>query len=256
MNPGSKYFYSEKISAGYLSFIGKKNKLSYQLGIRAENSAIDVINLNDNVNKPQNYINIFPSLATQFALNKQQQLAFSYSKRLLRPTYSQLNERPYYFNPFRQTVGNTFLIPSYINTFEIKFINNQWLTLSTSYENDINSIILTPTLIEGVTKYRFLNINYSNNYFLDVYFTKNLTKWWNTITRVQYFRTINDMSNIEGYGLVRNSAANFRSTNVFRLSKGLKLELYGYYLPGYINGSFFNYPFKRIDISSTLTNLK
>lgn len=112
--------YKEVINAFYAQFKSKVGNLGYQLGLRDENSNINLnyINLSgkDNIkDKTKNYNNLFPSIFLSYSIAKDNQFLLNYSKRIDRPRtmflapYMSFNDSQNIFK------GNPNLNPAYID---------------------------------------------------------------------------------------------------------------------------------------------
>jgi outer membrane receptor for ferrienterochelin and colicins len=125
--------YKEKVNALYSQFGSKMGKFSYLLGLRWEDSNIDVnlVTTNDYNNKKYN--NFFPSAFLTYEFSQDASSSVNYSRRINRP-------RGRFLNPFSGLEsninifrGNPDLNPSYTDAFDIGFLK-KWtkLTLSSS----------------------------------------------------------------------------------------------------------------------------
>ena len=142
--------YKEKVNALYSQFGSKIGNFSYLLGLRWEDSNIDVnlINLDQYNNK--RYNNFFPSAFLTYSFNDETNISLSYSRRINRP-------RGRFLNPFSGLEsninifrGNPDLDPSMTNAFDVGFLK-KWkkVTLSTSaylnITNDPFQFVRRPT---------------------------------------------------------------------------------------------------------------
>jgi outer membrane receptor for ferrienterochelin and colicins len=133
--------YKEKVNALYSQFGSKMGKFSYLLGLRWEDSNIDVnlINIGDYNNK--RYNNFFPSAFLTYEFSESSSTSISYSRRINRP-------RGRFLNPFSGLEsninifrGNPDINPAMTNAFDVGFLK-KWgkVTLSTSaYLNITNN---------------------------------------------------------------------------------------------------------------------
>lgn len=251
------YNYTENVQAAYLSYSGKKNKINYQTGLRYEQTQVKIAAMGINGDTLQNYGNLFPSISLQYIYDKKRIITLSYTNRITRPTYSQLNERPVYFNPYRQTLGNAYLKPTLTTSFETGLtINQQWF-FTLGYIINKNDISLIPTLIGNTTGYKSYNFNKSEVVSLDIVFNSNLKKWWNTNTGLQYFYTFNNFRNLKELSTNQSHSFYFRSTNYLTLKNGFKIELTGFYYPSQVSGAFKIFSLKKLDVGiqkSVLSN--
>ena len=100
----TKYNYGENILAGYVNLNGKANKLSYQMGLRAENRSytVDVQNHQglDSLHFKKSFpISLFPSAFVTYKINDKQDIQLNYSKRINAPNFFQLQPFPDYTDP-------------------------------------------------------------------------------------------------------------------------------------------------------------
>ncbi|WP_242929074.1 outer membrane beta-barrel family protein [Pontibacter vulgaris] len=124
MHPDAKrsnhFIYKENILAGYASFstvIG--SKLSIQAGLRAEQTFAEGNSVTMAQKTEKNYLNLFPTLFVQHSVNDNYQVSYSYSRRVNRPQYSDLNPFIFYIDPYSWVVGNPYLKPQYTNAFNV-----------------------------------------------------------------------------------------------------------------------------------------
>jgi iron complex outermembrane receptor protein len=79
-------------------------------------------------------------------MNDKNELNFSYSRRIDRPGYDDLNPFIYYLDPYTYSQGNAFLNPQYTQNFEFNYTYNQTLNVSLGYSlttDAITELILT-----------------------------------------------------------------------------------------------------------------
>lgn len=125
--------YKEKVNALYSQFGSKMGKFSYLLGLRWEDSNIDVNLLDSGNYNNKRYNNFFPSAFLTYEFNEGTSASISYSRRINRP-------RGRFLNPFSGLEsninifrGNPDLDPSMTNAIDIGFLK-KWskVTLSSS----------------------------------------------------------------------------------------------------------------------------
>lgn len=125
--------YKEKINALYTQYGSKFGKFSYLLGIRWEDTNIDINLLNEGEYNKKKYNNFFPSAFLSYEFSESSNVSLSYSRRINRP-------RGRFLNPFSGLEsninifqGNPDLDPSMTNSFDLGYLK-RWknLTLSTS----------------------------------------------------------------------------------------------------------------------------
>ncbi len=126
--------YKEKIASAYVQLNGKKNKVSYQFGLRLENTDVSINASDNSLDTDNTYTNIFPSATVGYEFKENLSGQLSYSKRINRPSL-------WFLNPFYELkdftarfTGNPSLKPTYTDAFEVSFIYN------------INKLRLSPSI--------------------------------------------------------------------------------------------------------------
>ncbi len=146
----NRFEYNENINALYVNYNKQLKKgIMFQLGVRAENTNIKGTSTGyaqagnalipfDSTFK-RNYIDLFPSAALTFNKNPMKQWTISYSRRIDRPAYQDLNPFEFKLNEYTFLKGNTNLRPQYTNSIDITNIYKYRLTtkLTFSHVNDI-----------------------------------------------------------------------------------------------------------------------
>jgi len=146
----NRFGYKENINALYVNYNKQLKKgIMFQFGIRAENTNITGTSTGfrqaGNVLVPfdstfkRKYTDLFPSAAITFNKNPMKQWTLSYSRRIDRPAYQDLNPFEFKLNEYTFMKGNTQLRPQYTNSVDITNIYKYRLTtkLTFSHVNDI-----------------------------------------------------------------------------------------------------------------------
>lgn len=126
--------YNEGIHAFYTQYGNKFGKFTFLAGLRMEISDISIKSISGrNVTEDKNYSNFFPTLHTGYELGENETIQLSYSRRLRRPRFWDLNPFYGYTDDTNIVSGNPNLNPMFTNAFEIGYLRN-WdkFTLSTS----------------------------------------------------------------------------------------------------------------------------
>lgn len=145
----NQFDYKENIAALYVNYNKQFKGVMFQAGLRLENtvSAGDSYGLNGDgsVNKgsiqtfDRNYTNLFPSAAITFNKNPMSQWGISYSRRIDRPAYQDLNPFEFKLDEYTFQRGNTNLRPQYTNIITLTNTYKYKLNTSLSYShvNDV-----------------------------------------------------------------------------------------------------------------------
>ncbi len=114
--------YQENIGGIYAQFSSKLKKFSYQLGLRAEFTKIDITDENDEFNDTKEYTKLFPTAHLTYNFSEKTSLQLSYSRRINRPGF-------WFLNPFGglaqinvQRQGNPDMDPTLTNSLEFGYL--------------------------------------------------------------------------------------------------------------------------------------
>lgn len=226
-------FMRENIGAGYISFqqqIDAKTKL--QTGLRYEYSHTLLTN-----HQQQNLLErrngwLFPTLFVSRDFSKQHSLQFSYSRRVMRPTYNDL--APYVVLGDRYTFysGNIRLKPTLSDIIRIGYRLREKYLWALQYSHDKNAISSWQVRVDPQTRKQFTypeNIDQVNTLSLSLSFPWQVGSFW----QMQHTVTGNWQglsTYFEGNALRLsrfNSQINW--THTVKMPHQLTLELSGFY---------------------------
>jgi len=141
----NQFIYKEQINAGYVSFNKQYKGVMFQIGLRIENSNVTgntIAQKNDgsgwknyDTTFERKYTDFFPSASLSFNKNPMNQWSLSYSRRIDRPAYQQLNPFEFKLDEYTYQKGNTNLTPQYTNIFSVSNTYKYTLTTSLSYSH-------------------------------------------------------------------------------------------------------------------------
>ncbi|MBX2931070.1 MAG: TonB-dependent receptor [Chitinophagaceae bacterium] len=260
--------YKENINAVYVNYNKQLKGINLQVGIRVENTNATGNSLGftqigggyvvyDSTFK-RNYTNLFPSAAITFNKNPLSQWSISYSRRIDRPAYQDLNPFEFKLDEYTFQKGNTQLIPQYTNSFSLTHSYQYKLTTTLNYSHvsDVfTQLIDTAEKSKSfMTKKNLaeqdivsLNISYPFQY-----------KWYSAFINVN----INYAHYKANFGTGRTIdldalAFNMYMQNSFKLGKGYTAELSGWFnTPGIWQGTFKSKAMGSIDIGMQKQILK
>jgi iron complex outermembrane receptor protein len=173
----NRFIYTEKIDAGYVNLNKQYKKGSVQLGVRAEYTQSNG-NLIGSAPVDRSYVNLFPSVFINKTLSKKNELNFSYSRRIDRPGYDDLNPFIYYLDPYTYSAGNAFLKPQYTNNFELGYVYNKTIEVTVGYSKTTDAnveLILT----QGNKSFEtHQNLETQTGYNINVFSPYNIFNWW------------------------------------------------------------------------------
>jgi len=257
------FVYDEKIDAGYVNLNKDYKNFSVQAGLRAEYTSSTANGDSANVVQiiPRHYLDLFPSLFINHTINDKNEINFSYSRRIDRPQYDNLNPFVFHLDPYTYQKGNPYLKPQYTNNFELNYTYNKNITLTLGYSKTTDVITELPGT-DPATKVSFVtqqNLQVQNAYNANLYAPYTITKWWEGNVNATAFYLGFKSNGLEGGNLDRGQFAyNIRTTETFTPFKGYKAELTGNYQSELTYGLFDVKPRYSIDagVSHSFANKK
>lgn len=245
------FVYNEKVDAGYINFNQSYKNTSVQVGLRAEYTSSKAVGDSSNIVQTidRDYLNLFPSVFIHQNLGAKHEVGFSYSRRIDRPQYDNLN--PFIFNldPYTYIKGNPYLRPQYTNNFEFSYTYNKQLNVTLGYSRTTDVITEVPGT-DPVTKISFItnqNLQVQNSYNLNVNTPYTITKWWEGDVNLTGFYLGFKSQGLQGADLDRGQTAfQGRTTQTFSFSH-IKAELTGNYQSGLTYSLYFVKPQYSID---------
>lgn len=186
----NRFIYTEKINAAYLNFSKQFVKLGMQMGLRTEQTNTSA-NLVDRSDRNYHYLNLFPSAALSYKLTETQSLNLSYSRRIDRPDYDNLNPSLREIDNKTFWKGNEFLRPQYSDNFELSHSFSSLLTTSISYTHITDAMVQVTEQDDATAKTYVIsrNLNHQKTYSLNMTNTTSLFKWWQLNNNLTIFYT-------------------------------------------------------------------
>ena len=180
--------YNEQIHAGYLTYGSRYNKLTFQLGLRAEyflkgstNTFKSVKTGADTLQIVPNtpIFHVFPSFYLTYSLPNSSELQFNYSNRVNRPRGQQINPFKNFSDSTNISYGNPNLAPQYSSSLELNYVKS-WdaQTLSTSvYYHGTDNVIQNVRFLNGKTlESTYMNVSNARNTGLELISKNRLFK--------------------------------------------------------------------------------
>jgi Outer membrane receptor proteins, mostly Fe transport len=141
----NRFRYTENINAAYVNYNRAFKGLMIQAGLRVENTISDGVSngqkesssgyVNYDSSFHRSYTDLFPSAAITFNKNPKSQLGLTYSRRIDRPNYQDLNPFEFKLDEYTFMKGNINLRPQYTNSFGITHTYNYRLTTAINYSH-------------------------------------------------------------------------------------------------------------------------
>lgn len=190
----NSFTYKENINAVYVNFQRQlSQKWSLQAGLRLEQTNSDgiltradgLLQSDDSVKR--NYANLFPSAALTWNINKKNTLNLTYSRRIDRPNYQDLNPFENKLDELTYEKGNAFLRPQYTNNIELTHTFMGMINTSVGYSHvkDYATQFLDTTN-KNATYVQQRNLAIQQIFSFNIGTTLPIKKWWNGYANIWY----------------------------------------------------------------------
>lgn len=236
LDRSNRFKYTENVNAGYVNYQRQLNaKWSIQTGLRLEqtNSEGDltredsVIQADNRVKK--NYVDLFPSAAVTWNLHKNHTLNLTYSRRIDRPTYQDLNPFENKLDELTYEKGNAFLRPQYTDNIELTHTFKGIINTTVGYAHVKDYATQVTDTTNNATYVQQQNLATQNIININIGSSLPINKWWSGYANIWYNYQMFDGAigtkalkiNIPGYGAYLQQS--------FILGKGYTAEMSGWF---------------------------
>ncbi len=203
----SNYKSTNSVYAAYATITSSIGNFGYSVGLRAESSRYTGDLLNNGEHFKNTYpVSLFPSLFLSEKLKHDQELQFSATRKVNRPSFFQLIPFTDYSDTLNITRGNPNLIPEFTNSFELSYMktfpHSNTLLISGYYK--YTSHLITRYQDSGVNpigKPVLINTyeNANNAYTVggEVTSIDNITKWWDISLNINVYNSHINTDNLK-----------------------------------------------------------
>ncbi|SEA62729.1 outer membrane beta-barrel family protein [Pedobacter hartonius] len=247
----NQFKYNENINAGYLNLKREFRGTTVQLGLRGEQTNSKGNSITEQRVSKRHYLNLFPSLFVNHVLSKNHEIGFSYSRRIDRPDYGDLNPFISFVDLYTYGIGNPFLNPQYTNSFEVSYSYKKTInaTLGYSHTSDaITRVLLSDTL----RKTLFItseNLAVKKSYNLNINSPLTIIKWWTTNNNVTVFYNKFSTPNLLGAPYSSGKLSfNANTNHTISVNTSTNIEMSGYYQSAMVEGTLAMKPQYGIDL--------
>jgi iron complex outermembrane receptor protein len=225
------FIYSENVYAGYVQLARQFKKISVQAGLRAEvtDASGNSVTLNEKFDR--NYLQLFPTLSVSDQINDKNALSFSYSRRIDRPNYDQLNPFLFFLDPYLYEQGNPNLKPQLTHSLELSYTYKETYSFSFNYSHTTDEIQEQFYQVDSTKTIVLRSDNFGSNttYALTGYAQLQPVKWWSVTPVVTAFYQDLKTNYLETDFHNTNFGYQVNIQNSFTLPKGFSLELSAQY---------------------------
>ena len=178
----NRFLYNEYISAGYLGYSRKVKRFSIKLSLRAEHTytRADAVTLQEV--RTRNYITWLPGVNLSYTPRAHEVIGLSFTRRMTRPTFDQLNPFRFYFSPLNYWVGNPYLLPSVTSIISLTYSYKDFqVALNAGREKDRLTRYPEYNPVTNDLLYLGTNLPYHDFASVELSYAIALTKWWRIV---------------------------------------------------------------------------
>ncbi|WP_199118217.1 TonB-dependent receptor [Pedobacter sp. ASV28] len=233
----NRFVYREEIANAYVNYQKTFGKWQLQAGLRVENTSSngkldEISSVAGNVNATErNYTNWFPFLSATIKPSVAHNFSLSYSRRIDRPAYQNLNPFIYLLDELSYWQGNPFLTPQLSHRLLLQYVYKSSTIIGLGYTyTDKFSVEVTDVVDD--TKIVMVPRNLGTQQHLALTLTQMLSpyKWWNITFNGTFFGLHNDIDFGGGRKLnLKQVAGRMNLQQSFKLPYQLTAEIVGFY---------------------------
>ncbi len=257
--------FKERISSAYLNYKQTIGKWSFQAGLRLENSNSEGLLYYRENDKYQanaikrNYTNLFPAFSASVKPIANHSFSLSYSRRIERPAYQDLNPFIYLLDELSFWQGNPFLSPELSHRLSLLYAykSSTIITLNHTYTNQFSAKV-TDTLEQEKIVMVTRNLGTQKNWSLGL--TQNIVpaEWWDATFNGLLYYIHNDIS-FDAYRNLnlKQLAGRMSLQQTFKLLPKTKFEVTTTYNSKRLSGANnFSRAISQVDLGLQKTILK
>jgi hypothetical protein len=246
-NQTNHFIYGEQIHAAYLNLGKSWGKWSVQAGLRGEYTVSEGEQRTTGAVNDSSYINLFPSLFINYRPDRHT-IGLSYSRRISRPSYGQLNPFEIKTDAYSYLAGNPYLTPAYTHNFQLSYSYKQYLMVRLSYNHVSDMIVNAPVANGKDARYGVIPINFGKNQSFSgmVNYRISPAKWWTANLMVNGAYVTNNSDRVQDEYLSSGFNYNVTLNNSLVLPHSFSAELSGFYLFGLKQGYFVLEPIGNV----------
>jgi ferric enterobactin receptor len=227
---------TSQVHAAYITFRQQIKTFTFQLGIRGElgrfNAHLQSFDSSGQLVVQPITVNtqgLYPSLLITKQLNRGRQIQLSYSRRVLRPTPTELNPFFDVSDPVNYDAGNPRLLPESIHSAELTYTIT-WPTASLTsgaYFTQVNDAIkhIQAAPVNDVTITIAENLPRAINTGLEFIGNFHPIHAWDFTANVNVYERINAGDSAYGISATQGVSWNANLTNNFSLTRDLTLQV-------------------------------
>ena len=189
----NRFAYTEQVSAAFININQRLGKFSLQAGLRGEYTYSKGDQKTTGEVNDTTYFNLFPTFFVNYQASPMHNFGLSYSRRLSRPNFENLNPFKLILDDYFYRIGNPNLTPAYTHLIQLSHSYAQGLMTRIAYSNTTDQIIFTPVKEEDAqrTSMTYRNFGRSQNISMMINYRRQIAKIWTANLTVQGAYMIN-----------------------------------------------------------------
>ncbi len=245
----SKFKYDEHVTAAYISFAQQFNKnWTAKAGLRAEHTYSKGEWISADTVTTNSYIDLFPTLFVGYNPNQNLRFALSYTLRIQRPNYQQLNPFRIYIDANSSLEGNPDLDPQFNHQFSLTAGYKSFISLSAVYQSSNKTIIQNPYFSNVTGEKKLIWQNFGRQSFAGGSLSLTeiaLQKWMVLNVNLFLAKVTNKSTNFKSSDIFSNGFFNL----AFLMPKSFRAEVQGFYQSSIPYGYFKVDPVTEISLA-------
>jgi len=171
--------YGENIHAVYGIMSKEWKKVTLQLGLRGEQTITKGYQQANDSSFTRSYFQAFPTASLSFIPGEKHEWGVSYSRRIDRPDYQDMNPFRFFLDQYTYEQGNPFLKPQFSNNYELSYTFMKFVSGVLSYSRTRDNItdITRQNDSTHVTYINKENLDINDNYSFTLSLPVPVGKW-------------------------------------------------------------------------------
>jgi hypothetical protein len=236
------FIYTEQINAVYATGYATLGKWELEAGLRAEQTISDGNSRTTGERLKNSYIQLFPSVFILQKINETNSINYTYSRRVNRPDYQQLNPFVYYLDKYTYEQGNPFLQPEISNNVDVtySFMDALFVSMGAGRTKHAMTDVTNQVDSTGIGYKTTVNLNNVDNGYFGISSPIPIGNWFMAEIELNesYHRFTSNLygTNIDNKSWMFNGSTTF----TFTLPHSVKFQIWGWYQGPGTYGIFYS----------------
>lgn len=236
----NQFIYTEQINAAYINGNASFKKLEVMVGLRMEQTISEGKSPTTGQELKRNYVQLFPNIAVTHKINEKNAISYTYSRRINRPNYENLNPFVFYLDQYTYQTGNPFLQPEIAHEGDItySYLDAAYISVGFSKTKHAMQDVTQQIDSTGVTFQTTKNFNDVDGAYVSIGLPVPIGSWFLMENQFSYSGT-RFRSDLFGTSVDTKSSFINASTNItFSLKNNWKIFTWGWYQSALTYGIF------------------